>query len=119
MHGYILRLEGVDKPVHLNQKPKTMAPVAGMSMALDLSPHKRFDDALQAKRSQLGGFGGGRAEDPEKARAIQRMAAHKSAVGLIHAKAAAGLATEADFVPSKIAALADWFSADVDKSRAA
>ena len=118
MVGYVLALEGVDKPVHMNQKPGTRPPVAGMTMALDLSPHGTFADALYAKRSQLGGRNGG-SEDPKKSAAIQRMAAHKAAVGLIHAKAAAGLATEEDFKPSKVAALADWFSADTDKARAA
>jgi hypothetical protein len=80
MYGYVLRLEGVDKPVHLNQKPETLAPTVGQTMALDLSPHKTFADALQAKRSQLGGNRGGGGKSPEERRSIQAQTATKEAV---------------------------------------
>jgi hypothetical protein len=85
---YRLRLEGQDKIAHLNQKADTAPPVAGSVLDLDLTPHKRFADALQAKKIQAqgGGFsgGGGRGRSPEddarRQKSIAMQASHKVAI---------------------------------------
>lgn len=95
MVGYILKLDGEDKPVHINQKPETRAPVAGMTMALELSPHKTFPDALQAKRQQLGGgASGARGSDPAERKSIQGQVAVKAAVDIARIALDSGKSTD-------------------------
>jgi hypothetical protein len=81
---YRLKLEGQTKIAHLNQKADTAPPAAGQVLDLDLTPHKRFADALQAKKVQAQGGGGGRGRSPEddarRQKSIAMQASHKVAI---------------------------------------
>lgn len=100
------------------RKKDSPAPVVGQTLDGAIEPTD-YGPKFKAAQGSFGGGGGGRQRDPKETAAIQRMAAHKAAVGLIQAKAQAGLATEEDFKPSKVAALTDWFFDDASRAKAA
>lgn len=122
MHCYRLMLEGVEKPVEINQKPTTAAPSAGETLDLELSDNLKYPAVMKGKKvAPAGGFGGGgpRPEDPKRAAAIQRMHAQKVGVEAVELAISLGLAkptTTAELF-TLVRETADWLERDVEKAR--
>lgn len=114
MNGFTLTLEGVDKPVDINQKPTSPAPQPGTTVDLELSPHPRFDDRLKGKKVQpAGGFGGGgsRPEDPKRAATILRQHSQDMALRYAAIRQTQGQLPESFKLPD-LFLIADQFDAD-------
>ena len=107
--------QGVETAATWSKKTTSPPPQPGETVDANLEPSKgNWPPKLKPASTFTGG--GGRQRDPKETQAIARMAAAKAAVGLVQAKAAAGLATEEDFKPSKLTDLINWFVADAQAS---
>lgn len=109
---YILTLDGIDKPVELNQKPGKPAPSGTIDLTLE--PHQRFPDKLKGTRPQTSSFnGGGRApESPERQHMIVRQHSQTIALEICKLKISANLLTVEDFGPEFVK-LCDFLDQDV------
>lgn len=113
MHSYTLTLEGVEKPVDINQKPTSAAPHG--AIALTLSENPKFPAHMKGKRDQIASFngGGGRPpESPERQHMIVRQHSQTVAVEILKAKIQVG-EIKPELTMDSISKLCDLLDADV------
>jgi hypothetical protein len=121
MKSYRVHLKAQDGTVTENvewaRKADSPAPTVDQQIDCTIDPRPGNDYGPKLALEQKGGFaGGGRARSPEETRQIVRQHSQHMALLYVQAKAAVG-ALPADFKPSDLTKIVDWFDADALEKR--
>jgi hypothetical protein len=116
MKSYRVNLKAADGAattnVELSQKADTPPPAVGGSVDGTIDTSGEYGPKFKKEFQQGGRGGGGRPRDPAETAAIQRQHSQHMALLYVQAKAAAG-ELPAEFKPSQLTPIINWFDTDI------